>query len=286
MTEEDKTRKIKELEEKGVIPYASKYNKEIKARDVKKLELGTKGIQTAGRIIQMRKFGKLTFADLMDYTGTIQLAFSINDFGKERYEEFKEMISMGDFIGVKGELFKTRKGEITIKVKDFQLLSKCMQNLPDKWHGVKDEKIKLSERYLDLLANEETRQRFLQRNRIIKFIRNYLEENDFIEVETPILQPQLSGANARPFTTYYHALKKEVVLRIAPETYLKRLLVGGFERVFEIGRCFRNEDMDRSHLQDFTMLEYYASYWDYKDNMKFVENMIKGLLKKVLGSLQ
>ena len=194
-------------------------------------------------------------------------------------------MDIGDFIGAQGNIFRTKKGEITLDIHVLTLLSKTIRPLPEKWHGVSDTEILYRQRYLDLLMNGETMERFLKRTRVIKVMRNFLDEEGFIEVETPVLQTKPSGAIATPFATHHNALNMDLYLRIAPETYLKRCIAGGFERVYEFARSFRNEGMDPSHLQDFTMLEYYVAYWNYEDNMRFTERMIKHVLQAIEGSL-
>ncbi|MGC8572369.1 MAG: lysine--tRNA ligase, partial [Candidatus Micrarchaeia archaeon] len=249
-------------------------------------EIGTNNIKTAGRLIEVRKMGKLTFARISDSTGSIQISFNEAVLGEEEYNRFLKFIDRGDIIGIEGDIYKTKKGELTISVQKMELLGKCLNDLPEKWHGLQDLEAKWRQRYLDLIMNPETMEIFKKRTKIINYIRSYLSQNSFEEVETPILQPMLSGANAKPFTTHHNALDMELVLRIAPETYLKRLIVGGYERVFELGKDFRNEDIDPQHLQEFTMLEYYAAYWNYKDNMKFTQNLIKNVVKEINGSLE
>ena len=286
MPQQNKVKKVEDLRAQGYNPYPGRFDKEIKINEILDLELGTQGIKTAGRIITIRRMGRLTFAHLVDFSDQIQISFSESTLLKKKYKEFSKFIDNGDYIGICGELYKTRKGEITINVQEYFLLSKCLRELPEKWHGLQDTETKWRQRYLDILINDDTRQRFKQRTLIIRFLRNYLENKNFWEVETPVLQHQISGGNAKPFITYHNGLAANVVLRIAPETFLKRLLVGGYERVFEFARTFRNEDMDASHLQDFSMLEYYVAYWDYKDNMKFLQEMIKSLLQEVFGTLK
>jgi lysyl-tRNA synthetase class 2 len=206
--------------------------------------------------------------------------------GKDKLKLFTKIFDPGDFIGVSGKLFKTQKGEISILVSEYVLLSKTLRPLPEKWHGLKDQESIYRQRYLDLISNPETKSRFLFRSDLIKHLREFYWERGFVEVETPILTNNASGALAKPFKTHYNALDIDVFLRIAPETYLKECIVGGFEKVFEIGRCFRNEGMDPSHLQDFTMVEHYVAYWNYEDNMRFTEEMFSFILNKMMGKLK
>jgi len=234
----------------------------------------------------IRLFGRLIFATLKDFSGTMQIALQEKVVGKDKFVFFKRYIDIGDFVGVKGTIFKTRMGEITIDVEEFTLLSKAVRPLPEKWHGITDRELLYRQRYLDLLMNDDTMRRFLTRTRIVRAIRNFLDKNGFWEVETPVLQTKPSGAIATPFVTHHNALDIDLFLRIAPETYLKRCVAGGFEKVYEFARSFRNEGMDPSHLQDFTMLEYYVAYWNYEDNMNFTEQLLQSTIQEVMGSLQ
>jgi lysyl-tRNA synthetase class 2 len=233
-------------------------------------------VSCAGRVVLMRQIGKITFFHLKDFHGKIQCALKADVVG-DKFEFFCKNLDLGDIVGVTGSVFLTKTGEKTIEIHFLQLLSKCLHPLPEKWHGLADEEIKLRQRYLDILCNEGTLARFKKRNKIIATIRRFLELHSFIEVETPILQKQASGALATPFETHHNALDIPLFLRIAPETYLKRLMVGGYERVFEIGKVFRNEGMDSSHLQEFTMLEFYVAYWNYEIGIEFIQNLFKHL---------
>ncbi|MFA6215135.1 MAG: lysine--tRNA ligase [Patescibacteria group bacterium] len=277
--------KLEKIKAAKIIPYAEKFEKTQSVAEILKLGLGAK-VKTAGRLLTLREMGKICFCHLLDGSGKIQLVFKQDLLGNDLFKSFAKLFDPADFIGVEGELFKTQKGELSILVSRYVMLSKSLRPLPEKWHGLKDQELKYRQRYLDLISNPETYQRFLFRSEFIKALREFYWQQGFIEVETPILTNTASGAIAKPFKTHYNALDLDVYLRIAPETYLKECLVGGFEKVFEIGRCFRNEGMDPSHLQDFTMAEHYAAYWNYADNMKFTEKMLCHLLKKLLGSLQ
>ncbi|NPA32004.1 MAG: lysine--tRNA ligase [Aquificae bacterium] len=243
-------------------------------------------ISVAGRLVSMRSMGKAIFGHIQDLTGKIQVYLRKDLLGDEKLKFFNDYIDVGDIIGVRGKLFRTKTGELTVEVEDFELLSKSLLPLPEKWHGLRDTEVRYRQRYLDLIANPKTRQIFLLRTKLISEMRKFFEMHGFIEVETPILQPIASGANARPFKTYHNFLETELYLRIAPELYLKRLIVGGFPRVYEIGKNFRNESVDRTHNPEFTMVEFYASYWDYHDLMKFTEDMFVYLLEKTLGTLK
>ena len=225
-----------------------------------------KRVSLAGRLISKRLMGKAGFAHIRDAEGDIQLYFRIDALGEEKYDEFKK-IDIGDIIGVKGEVFTTHKGEISVKVADFTLLTKSLRPLPEKYHGLKDTEIRYRKRYLDLIVNPEVKDVFVKRSAIIASIRTFLNERGFIEVETPILNTIMGGANARPFVTHHNTLDMDMYLRIAPELYLKRLIVGGFDKVYEMGRLFRNEGMDTRHNPEFTTMELYQAYADYSDMM-------------------
>src|SRR3984893_17705759 len=237
-----------------------------------------------GRLRLIRDMGKAAFAQIEDGTGRIQVFFRINDLGEEAYKTLK-LLDIGDFISARGYLFTTRTGERTLHVLEYLVLAKGLRPLPEKYHGLEDRDTRQRKRYLDLIANgDEIKQAFVARGRMITAIRQFMDEHDFIEVETPILQPLYGGANARPFTTHHNTLDRDLFLRIAIELYHKRLIVGGFERVYEIGRTFRNEGIDRSHNPEFTMLEFYQAYADYNDIMKLVEEMICFIALQVKGS--
>jgi lysyl-tRNA synthetase class 2 len=243
-----------------------------------------RNLTLVGRIRLMRDMGKAAFAHIEDGTGRIQLYFRINDVGEEAYKLLK-LLDIGDFIQVSGFLFLTRTQERTLHVRELRLLSKSLRPLPEKFHGLEDVEIRQRKRYLDLLANgEAARSIFVTRSRTITAMRRYLDEHGFLEVETPILQPLYGGATARPFVTHHNTLERDLYLRIAVELYLKRLIVGGFERVYEIGRDFRNEGIDRSHNPEFTMMECYQAYADYNDIMRLVEEMFCFIAQEVKGS--
>lgn len=239
----------------------------------------------AGRIIAIRIMGKASFIKILDRDGIQQIYLTRDILGEDRYNNhFKKMIDVGDFIGVRGELFVTKTGEVTIRARDYALVSKALRPLPEKWHGITDEEQISRQRYLDLIANPKSRKRLLQRSQIIAEIRKFLWSRDFIEVETPTLHPIAGGAAARPFITHFNALDCEFYLRIALELHLKRCLIGGIERVFELGRVFRNEGMDRRHNPEFTMLEIYQAYSDYQGMMTLIRDMILHLCRTVIGS--
>ena len=265
-------------------PYPERFEKTHEIREVATLKDGETGIRTAGRIMFIRKMGKLSFLTIADIEGKIQIAVKKDIVGEIAYEFFKKGFDIGDFLGVEGEIFTTQAGEKTIRASRVAFLGKALRPLPEKFHGVNDTEVCYRQRYLDLCMNDETKERFLKKFQFIKEIRRYLEDNGYIEIETPVLIDHPSGATARPFTAHHNALDMDVYLRIAPETYLKRAIVGGFTKVFEFARCFRNEGMDATHLQDFTMLEGYCAYYNYKDNMKFLQKMLTSVVTKIWGS--
>ena len=281
----NRIKKLENIQEQGINPYPAKVNRTCTCEEAinqfEELAKQEKELFLVGRLKAIRVHGGSAFANIEDGSAQFQAYFKKDEIGDKKFSFFQDNFDIGDFIEVKGTLFLTKKGERTLLVKDYRILSKSLLSLPEKWHGLKDVEERFRKRYLDLLMNEEIRDIFKKRSEIIKNIRSFLDENKFIEVETPILQSLYGGASARPFKTHLNALDIDLYLRIAPELYLKRLLVGGYERVFEIGRCFRNEGMDREHNPDFTMLECYAAYWDLEDLIKFMEKMMNCLDPKV-----
>ena len=265
-------------------PYPERFEVTHKLRDARNLEDGTSNVSLAGRITFMRKMGKLSFIRIQDLEGSMQLEIKIDIVGEEKYQFFKKQIDSGDFLGATGEMFTTQTGEKTLRVMDFQFLGKALRPMPEKFHGVVDTEIKYRQRYVDLIANEEARRVFLGRSKFYAFLHKFLGENGFLEVETPILQTAVCGAAARPFYTHHNALNQDCNLRIAPETYLKQCIAGGFDRVYEVAKCFRNEGMDPQHLQEFTQVEWYASYWNFEDNIKFYKKFIRELLLELIGT--
>ncbi len=286
-TEQETVRRetLKELE-KVINPYPERFEVNYQIKDAAVLPDGTTNVRVAGRITLMRKMGKLSFLTIQDIEGKIQLSIKVDVVGEEKYEFFKNYFDLGDFIGVEGEVFTTHTGEKTIRANSFEFLGKALKPMPEKFHGLADIESIYRNRYLDLITSEESRNIFLFRSKFIKEIRSYLDDLGYIEIETPILNNKASGALAKPFKTHHNALDIDVYLRIAPETYLKRAVVGGFTKVFEIARCFRNEGMDMNHLQDFTMIEGYGAYLNYEDNMKFLQNMLQTVVKKIFGTLE
>ncbi|MGF7146343.1 lysyl-tRNA synthetase class 2 [Anaerotaenia torta] len=264
-------------------PYPERFEKNYEITEVKVLADGTKNVKTAGRVLLLRKMGKLSFVTLADIHGRIQVAVKKDSVGEMAYEFFKKGFDIGDFMGVEGEIFTTQAGEKTIRADRVTFLGKALKPLPEKFHGIHDTDSCFRQRYLDLIMNEDTRERFLLKFSFMKEVRRFLEDQGYIEIETPVLIEKPSGATARPFVSHHNALDLDVYLRIAPETYLKRAIVGGFTKVFEFARCFRNEGIDTTHLQDFTMLEGYCAYYNYKDNMTFLQNMLCQAVTKLFG---
>ena len=238
----------------------------------------------AGRMMLKRVMGKASFASLQDSTGRFQIYVARDDVGEDVYNEFKHW-DLGDIVAAEGYLFKTRTGELSLHASSVRLLTKSLRPMPDKFHGVADQEIKYRQRYVDLMMDEEARKRFTARSKAVSGIREFMVKHDFLEVETPMLHPIPGGANAKPFVTHHNALEQQMFLRIAPELYLKRLLVGGFERVFEINRNFRNEGISIRHNPEFTMMEFYAAYWNYQDVMAFTEALVRDAAQKAVGQL-
>ncbi len=241
-------------------------------------------VQVAGRLVAIRIMGKSSFAHIEDGTGRLQIYLKKNDLGDDAYNIFKKDYDLGDIIAVQGSLFRTRTGEVTVNVSAFQLATKALHPLPEKWHGLKDVETRYRQRYLDLIANPDVRQIFRTRSKIITAMRRFLDDQEFLEVETPTLQPIYGGAMARPFTTHHNALDTQFYLRISDELYLKRLIVGGFDKVYEICKDFRNEGISTKHNPEFTMMECYWAYADYEDMMWLTENMVASIAQEVLGT--
>jgi lysyl-tRNA synthetase class 2 len=286
--------KMKELQEQGIDPFGKRFERSHSSNELleaydqfSKEELAEKEEETsisfAGRIMTKRGKGKAGFAHVQDLNGQIQIYVRKDSVGEEQYELFKNA-DIGDIVGIEGVMFKTKVGELSIKATSFTLLSKALRPLPDKYHGLKDIEQRYRQRYLDLITNPESRQTFVTRSRIIQSMRRYLDGQGFLEVETPMMHSIAGGASARPFVTHHNALDIELYMRIAIELHLKRLIVGGLERVYEIGRVFRNEGVSTRHNPEFTMLELYEAYADYKDVMSLTENMIAHIAQEVLGT--
>ncbi len=306
----DRIEKIKKLKEAWVIVYANNYHGKMaiaeiaqNSNKVKEVELLQESwaeniYQAAGRLMSYKSHGKLAFAKIMDGSGTIQVCFmkdkvvfntgkevveniTIDNEEKSAYKVSEKFINVGDYIGVKGDLFLTKHGELTLFVREFQILSKAIRPLPEKFHGVTDQETLYRQRYLDLIMHDETYNRMKLRSKFIKVLRDFYDNNDFTEVETPVLGNAASGAAAAPFITHHNDFDQDFFLRISPETFLKRVTMGRFERVVEFARDFRNEGSDPSHMQEFTMIEHYASWWNFEDNMKFVEDMFDFIFAKI-----
>ena len=278
--------KLADLKSEGKDPFAEvSYDVTAHAEDIfgDYAAYEEKEVSLAGRLMSKRVMGKAAFAHIQDGTGLIQLYFRIDALGAEAYEAFKK-VDIGDIIGVKGVVFTTHKGEISVKANEYILLAKSLRPLPEKYHGLKDQEIRYRKRYLDLIVNPEVKDVFVKRSRIITAIRTYLNEKGYVEVETPVLNTILGGANARPFITHHNTLDIDMYLRIAPELYLKRLIVGGFLKVYEMGRLFRNEGMDTKHNPEFTTIELYEAYADYNDMMDLTEELYKYCAREVLGT--
>ena len=253
--------------------------------EAQETEPGGNSYSIAGRIMAMRKFGKAAFCHITDKTGRIQIYLKKDKLGDETFTAFKKW-DIGDIVGINGTLFKTKVGELSVAAADVTMISKSLRPLPEKWHGLTDVETRYRQRYVDLIVTPESRETFKKRVEIIKLIREYLDGRDFMEVETPMMQPVPGGATAKPFMTHHNALDMDLYLRIAPELYLKRLLVGGFERVFEINRNFRNEGLSTRHNPEFTMLEFYQAYATYEDMMDLTEEMISSICQKIHGTMQ
>ncbi|CUH96435.1 Lysine-tRNA ligase [Propionispora sp. 2/2-37] len=280
----DKLAAIKELD---IEPFGRKYDFTHHAADVLSgfEQLEGQAVRLAGRLMSIRGHGKTSFTHLMDMSGKIQLYFRQDVIGEAEYAKF-HLLDIGDIIGVEGTVFKTQRGEISVKVSSFEFLAKSLRPLPEKWHGLKDVEMRYRQRYLDLIVNPEVRQTFVIRSKIIQALRRFLDGRDFLEVETPMMHPIAGGAAARPFITHHNALDMKLYMRIAPELYLKRLIVGGFEKVYELGRMFRNEGISIKHNPEFTMVELYQAYADYEDVMRLTEELVSSTAQEVLGTMK
>jgi lysyl-tRNA synthetase class 2 len=282
--------KLKELRARGLDPY-QKY-KFVRTHDSAKIkkdfasagaERSPEEISTAGRLMAMRLHGKAGFADLQDREGRVQVYFKLDELGKDKFDLFKSL-DRGDIVGIKGHVFRTKMGEITVAINDFEILSKALEPFPDTFHGLQDIQNRYRRRYLDLIMNQDVRENFIRRSRMVAFMRDWLNERGFIEVETPILQPLYGGALARPFKTHHNYLDMDLYLRIATELYLKRCIVGDLEKVYEIGHNFRNEDIDAQHYPEYTSMELYEAYADYNDIMDLTESLLYDTAVHMLGT--
>ncbi|MBC5768384.1 lysine--tRNA ligase [Ramlibacter albus] len=291
----EKLRQLREAAKNGAGPAfpndfkpthrAAQLHAEHGEKEAPQLETEGHTAKVAGRMMLKRVMGKASFATVQDATGRIQAYITRDAVGEEVYAAFKHW-DLGDIVGIEGKLFKTKTGELSIHATSIKLLTKNLRPLPDKFHGVADQELKYRQRYVDLMMDEEARKRFVARSRAVSGIREFMVAHGFLEVETPMLHPIPGGANAKPFVTHHNALDQEMYLRIAPELYLKRLVVGGFERVFEINRNFRNEGISVRHNPEFTMMEFYAAYWDYRDLMTFTEGIVRDAAQKAVGTLK
>ena len=288
----NKWEEIEELKREGIDPFGYSFNRTYKIKDLieknKDLQIGECGqekVSIAGRLMALRAHGKAIFANIEDVSGRIQIYIKSNKVGGDAFKLFSK-IGVGDILGASGLVFKTRTGEITVFVEEFTLLCKSVRSLPEKWHGLKDVEVRYRKRYLDLIANPSVREIFIKRSKVVQSIRNFLDNRSFLEVQTPIMQPIPGGATARPFITHHNTLHRDLYLRIATELYLKRLIVGGLEKVYELGCDFRNEGISTKHNPEFTMLELYEAYGDYHSMMTITEELLTYVIKNVLGGLE
>jgi len=289
----ERLRKIEELKKNKIEPYPYFFDKKDNCSELqekyKKLKAGSKTknkVKIAGRIKGIRDIGKLMFADLHDEKGKIQLQLQEGETKSKEINFFKKFIDSGDFVGIEGKIIRTKRGELSVLVDKIELLAKSLLPLPEKWHGLQDKEERYRKRYLDLIMNPEVKEIFVKRARVIEALRDFLLKRGFLEVETPTLQPIYGGALAKPFRTHYNVYNSDVYLRIAPELYLKRLVIGGFEKVFEFAKCFRNEGADWDHNPEFSMLEFYQAYIDYNELMKITEDLIIEVVKKINGKAE
>ncbi len=286
----ERLKKLDEIRERGIEPYPYSYEQKDHASELQK-EFGKlkneektrKKAKVAGRLMTLRRMGKVTFATLQDQSGKIQLYFRQDDVGEKKYK-FLKLLDIGDIIGAEGVIFKTKMGEVTIYVSDYDILTKSLKPLPEKFHGLKDEEIRYRKRYLDMIMNPGVKELLIKKSLVIDSMREFLKKKGYVEIETPALQVQYGGANARPFKTKINAWDMDMYLRISPELYLKRLIVGGFEKVFTICKNFRNEGVDAFHNPEFTMMECYCAYADYEDMMDLTDEMVEYCCNKVNGS--
>lgn len=282
---EARLQKAENIRARDGVVWKDKFDRSATIAAAREMADGTP-VRLAGRVTALRWLGKLMFGRIYDIDGEIQFSMSREELGEETYRFMKANVDLGDFIGITGELYHTTAGELTVKVSAYEILSKALRPLPEKFHGLTDMETRYRQRYLDIISNEDTRRTMKMRFRMLRLIRDYLNENGFVEVETPIMQVVASGAAARPFVTHHNALDADFYLRIAPELFLKQTIAAGFDRVFELGKNFRNEGMDAMHLQEFTMLEWYAAYWDFHKNIDFSWKMIQKIIMDLRGTLQ
>jgi lysyl-tRNA synthetase, class II len=273
--------KLETLKSQGIAVYPDRFSTNYELYEATMLNDGTSGVRIAGRIMSIRNFNKLSFITISNIQGSLQLLLKKEEIGEEPFDQFHTLLDIGDFIGVEGRMYSTKTNEKTLRIESYVFLGKALRTLPEKWHGLSNVELRYRQRYLDLMMTKDTQSRLLARTKMVRAIRRFFEDQDFLEVETPVLQHTSSGALAKPFRTYHNSLDTELNLRIAPETYLKRLIVGGFTKVFEFAKCFRNEGISPQHLQEFTMVEGYAAYWNYEDTMKLMRDMVLFVLDQV-----
>ncbi|MBD2865914.1 lysine--tRNA ligase [Paenibacillus oceani] len=276
--------KLETLRSQGIPVYPERFSANYELAEASLLEDGISDVRVAGRIRGIRNFSKFTFITISDIAGSLQLLLNKEEIGESSFQQFHNSVDIGDFIGVEGHMYTTRTNEKTLRIQSCVFLGKALRTLPDKWHGLSSIETRYRQRYLDLIMTKETQLRLLARTKMVRAIRRFLEDQHFLEVETPVLQHTSSGAIAKPFRTYHNSLDTELNLRIAPETYLKRLIIGGFTKIFEFAKCFRNEGISPQHLQEFTMVEGYAAYWNYVDTLKLMRDMILFILEETFGT--
>jgi len=285
MVDQFRLKKLEALKTLGINPYPYTYPQSAHSSEIKEkfAEYEGKEASVAGRIVSIRSIGGVSFLDLVDGAGKIQI-LARQDFMEEKSKKIMELIDSGDILGVTGTVAKTKRGEVSIDAKHIEVLAKSLSTLPEKFHGLTDTELRYRKRYLDLIANTSVRDFFRVRAKVLKYVRDFLDARGYTEFETPVLQPTYGGANAQPFVTHYNAIDSDMYLRIADELYLKRLIIGGFEKVYEVSKDFRNEDIDSTHNPEFTQVEFYEAYKDYNDFMKLMEEMLSGMVKSIFGS--
>ena len=282
---EARLQKVENIKQRDGVVWKDKFERSHKISEARELADDT-SVTLAGRVTALRWLGKLMFGRIYDIEGEIQFSMSREELGEENYKFMKANVDLGDFIGITGTLYHTTAGELTVKVSKYEILAKALRPLPEKFHGLTDVETRYRQRYLDIISNPEARNALLGRFQMTHNLREYMNRNGFLEIETPIMQNIASGAAAKPFTTHHNALDADFQLRISPELFLKQAIGAGFDRVYEVAKDFRNEGMDAMHLQEFTMIEWYAAYWDYKRNIDFTWNMVQELIQKARGTLQ
>jgi lysyl-tRNA synthetase, class II len=287
MGNEETTRRIQKLDairSQGIPVYPERFVVNYELNEAALLEDGISSVRIAGRIMSIRNFSKLSFITVSNIQGSLQLLLKKEEVGEISFNQFHHLLDIGDFIGVEGQMYSTKTNQKTLRIEKYVFLGKALRSLPEKWHGLSNIELRYRQRYLDLIMTKDTQNRLLARTKMVSSIRRFFEDKNFLEVETPVLQHTSSGALAKPFKTFHNSLDTELNLRIAPETYLKRLIVGGFTKVFEFAKCFRNEGISPQHLQEFTMVEGYAAYWNYEDTMKLMRDMVLFVLDKTFNT--